>query len=602
MTIENAGGLTDALPALPGVYCFLRDDGECLYVGKAIHLKKRVKSYFQKAAPSPRIQLMLREATRLETTVTASEGEALLLENNMIKSRKPRYNILFRDDKSYPFVRLSRHPYPRLMFYRGDAKKEEADYFGPFPNSDAVKDTIDILQKVFQLRTCADSVLASRSRPCLLHAIGRCSAPCVNKIPPADYAATVEQARQLLSNGASLVVEQLQSKMADAVSKLRYEQAAVYRDQLKSLATIRGQYFNDEHESVNVDYIGVYCGGAQACVAVAMTRGGRRIGEQKWFPANVSGADATAVGDAFLTQHYLDLNLAPDKIYVNDVSDDWQASLPHLRGRLLRRPTGIAQTRIREAEYNARQAVTLQNSQQQARQDKLQLLAKRLRLAAAPARMECFDISHSGGEETIASKVVFDGGAPSRGDYRLFRIRDAKAGDDYAAIREAVTRSFRRALAGETPMADVVFIDGGVGQLGAARAALEALDAPADKLPPLFGVAKGAARKAGDETIIAADGEVIDLPPTDAALHLIQYIRDEAHRFAITSHRRRRDKKRARTSALDGVDGLGAAKRKRVMSYFGGLAALRAASAKDLAQVDGIGAQLAARIYQQLHR
>lgn len=622
MTIANHQLLLASLPNEPGVYCFLGDKDKPLYVGKASALKQRVGSYFRKSGSghnSPRIQLMLREAVQLETTITASEGEALLLENNLIKSLKPRYNILFRDDKSYPYLQITRHPYPRITLFRGSAKKQEADFFGPFPNSDAVRETIDILQRTFMLRTCTDSVFASRDRPCLLHSIKRCSAPCTNRITRNEYAAATGQARDLINSGTSGVVENLQSQMLAASDAQQFERAAVIRDQLGALAMIRSRYFADEQdEDKNADYIGIAYDGQRACVNVLMVRGGRRIGEKKWYPSNVADVDAAGIAEAFLWQHYSgDVADADDnrnslnsnaRIYINDEDKNLTAAFrgSHLQARLVCAPSGDAAARIKDAARNAELALSLHNTQATIRQQRLSRLCERLQLPAPPRRMECYDISHSMGEETIASKVVFENGAPNRKLYRLYKIKTAAAGDDTAAIGEVILRRFTRMkkeadnneVVDANTMPDLVFIDGGRGQLSAAQAAFaEAAVAP----PLLFAIAKGEKRQVGKETILAADGEVFQLPPTDEALHLIQAIRDEAHRFAISGHRRRRDKKRARTSALDGIDGLGEKKKNQIMQTFGGLAPLKAASIADLAKVNGIGPHLATRIYQKLH-
>ena len=600
MPIKDPRILIAALPPLPGVYRFQNADGKDLYVGKAINLKKRVSSYFQKTRQSPRIQLMLNAAATVETATAASEAEALLLENNLIKSLKPRYNILFRDDKSYPYLRLSKHAYPRLMYYRGDAKDDD-DYYGPFPDSAAVRETIDILQRVFRLRTCADGVLATRERPCLLAGIGRCSAPCINRISPQAYAADAEQARRLLNGGVSPTAAALKQRMEKAAQEQQFEEAAVARDQLRALAVVRSRHFAEDADAPDADYVGVHHDGRHACVNIIMLRGGRRVGEKRLFPHHADNADSGDVLRALLTQHYQ--KHAPTKIYLPQPPDDWPSLPPPLEGRVVAHPQGEARARVARAGENARHALAMYGAQRATRHERLNLLAKRLNLPQQPRRLECFDISHSMGEETMAARTVFEDGAPYRKDYRLYRIKTAAAGNDTAAMGEAVRRCYRRAVAENAPLPQVLFIDGGAGQVSAAKAALtEAFTDSASPPPPIIGVAKGEARRPGEETLVFEDGETMQLPRTDGALHLIQALRDEAHRFAGEGHRRRRDKKRSGSATLTGIEGVGPKKQRLLVSAFGGLTALRSASMAELVKITGIGPQLAARIYNSLHR
>lgn len=599
MPLKAVRSLIAALPTTPGVYRFQADGGTALYVGKAANLKKRVASYFQKKRQSPRIALMLDAACSLETIVTDSPAEALLLENNLIKSLRPKYNILFRDDKSYPLLKISAHAYPRLTFHRGAAKNGDA-CFGPFPDSAAVRGTIDILQQVFRLRTCADNVLSSRTRPCLLHGIGRCSAPCVNAIKPAEYAADVQQATRLLSGGASPVADSLRRRMEEAAEAQRYEEAAALRDRLRALTTVQSRHFAEDAAAPNADYVGVAHDGRRACVNIIMVRGGRRIGEKRLFPDNAAVGDAEKVMRAFLAQHYC-RQTPPAKIFPSVTPTDWRTAAPHLIKQMVARPRGQAAQHVAQAAANAKHALHMRDAQRAGRETRTETLQKRLNLPHKPRRLECFDISHSMGEEAVAARAVFVDGAPEKREYRLFRIKTATGGDDAAAMHEAVSRCYRRAVAENSPLPDALFIDGGGAQVAAAKQALAEtlMERPP---PPLFGVAKGAARKPGEETLICADGELLRLPATDDALHLIQALRDEAHRFAGEGHRRRRDKKRASSFVLDGIEGVGEKKRRQLMLAFGGLAALRAASAGELAKVSGVGAQLAGRIYQALHR
>lgn len=596
MAIARPERVVAVLPTLPGIYRFQDGKARALYIGKAKDLKKRVSSYFQKKQQPPRIAMMLQAAAAVDTIVTESEAEALLLENTLIKSLKPKYNILFRDDKSYPYLRLTKHPYPRLMFYRGSAKEEDADYFGPFPDSGAVRETIDILQRVFRLRTCTDSAMSTRTRPCLLHSIGRCSAPCTNYVAHASYAADAAQARGFLRGGIVRIERDMRRRMEDEAAAQRFEEAALLRDRLRALAVVRSRHFADNSGSgdcAEADYVGIHHDGSAACVNIVMVRGGRRVGEKRLFPDNSGGADAAQVAEALLAQYYR--RAAPAKIFIAPLPRG-QMLDARLRQRVVSKPRAREARRIANAAANARQALVSRRSQQGGRQRQLQQLRQRLRLEVAPQRIECFDVSHSMGEEVVAARAVFADGAPYKRAYRLYRIEGGN--DDYAAIGEAVFRCYRRAAAEEQPLPDLLLIDGGAGQVAAALAAFERLALPP---PPLFGVAKGAARRPGEESLVGGDGEVFRLPPTDPALHLIQAVRDEAHRFAVSAHRRRRDKKRSRSSALDGIEGIGAAKRRALLGYFGGLPALRAASAMELAKVDGIGRELAARIYRALH-
>ena len=558
-------------------------------MGKARNLKKRVSSYFQKTVHSPRIRLMLSEVGGLDTTVVASENEALLLENNLIKSLKPRYNILFRDDKSYPLLRLSGHVYPRLMFHRGVAVA--GDSFGPFPDSAAVRESIDIIQRVFRLRTCADSVFANRSRPCLLHAVRRCSAPCVNLISPSRYVADVAAARAFLRGDIKNISVNLSHDMEEAAKREEFETAAALRDCLRALTVVRAKHFSEDTHAPSADYIGVYHDGVAACVNVVMVRGGRRIGESRFFPENAAGNSEDETVTAFLLQHYRKIT-PPKKIFLREKpsAKELSAELTIVVAR------GEAKRRVAFAAENARHALTIKSTQKALRNARLLALAKRLQLSIPPKRMECFDISHSNGEETVAARVVFVDGLAIPAEYRKYKII-TDGGGDTAAIGEAVRRCYRRAVAEKTSLPDLLLVDGGVGQVRAARNALRAVG---DFPFPVMGVAKGPLRKVGEETLITESGEVMRWPASDPALHLIQEVRDEAHRFAVVGHRKRRDKKRG-TSLLDCVDGIGRKKRRQLIVYFGGLNGVIAAGEEELAKIEGIGGRLAERIYRMLH-
>jgi excinuclease ABC subunit C len=580
----NHKAVITQIPPLPGVYRFVDSGGAPLYVGKAANLKKRVTSYFQKTRLSPRIRLMLTVVHNVEVTVTASDNAALLLENNLIKSLKPKYNILFRDDKSYPFLRLTRQPYAQVLHYRGVAGDD--DCFGPFPDSDAVRKTIDMIQRLFRLRTCADTVFANRTRPCLLYGIGRCSAPCVNRITPAHYASDVASARALLTGDSRTVERDLRTRMEKAAEEEDFERAAVLRDRLRALAVLRERHFVDDRKTPNADYVGACCDEHGACVNVVMVRGGRRVGERRFFPVHAAGATESEVLAAFIAQHYG--STSPPKI----VLSHRPTSLPlPLASAVIRSPRGESKMRAQQAATNARLALALQRSHQLAAADKMQALADRLTLAKVPRRIECFDISHSMGEEPVASRVVFVDGAAQTAEYRRYKIA-AAGGDDCAAMHEAVRRCYRRAVSENAVLPDLLIIDGGVGQVRAAQAALQ--EVPTTIF--LLGVAKGAARKAGEETLIMADGEVMQLPPDDPALHLLQAVRDEAHRFAVDGHRKRRDKKR-RVSTLEDIEGVGPQLRRRLLQHFGGLRGLKAAGEGELIKIEGVGVQMARRIY-----
>ena len=575
------------LPSVPGVYQFLSAAGKTLYVGKARNLKKRVSTYFNKKGHSPRICLMLSQVSGLKTTVVASENEALLLENNLIKSLKPRYNVLFRDDKSYPLLRLSAHPYSRLMFYRGAVV--DGDSFGPFPDSAAVRESIDIIQRVFRLRTCADSVFSNRSRPCLLHAIKRCSAPCVNLISPVRYAADVSAARAFLQGDIKNISKKLKHDMEDVAAREDFETAAALRDCLRALVVVRAKHFSEDRLVPEADYIGVHHDGTAACVNVVMVRGGRRIGEKRFFPNNVAAGDTEGTLAAFLSQHYHHTP-PPKKIYVSAKPLEVSGVLPIIVAR------GEAKKRITFAAENARHALAMKRTQKASCHARLVAVALRLQLAQPPQRVECFDISHSSGEAITAARVVFEEGLRKTAEYRKYKI-SAKEGGDTAAIYEAVYRCYRRVVAEKTPLPDLLLIDGGIGQVRAARKALGVVGGITFML---VGVAKGAARKVGEEKLILEDGEVLCLPAFDSALHFIQEVRDEAHRFAVVGHRQRRDKKR-HSSVLEDVEGIGRKKRRQLISHFGGLGGLAAAGEAELVKIDGIGRQLAGRIYQALH-
>ena len=589
------------LPHLPGVYRMLNGAGEALYVGKALDLKKRVASYFQKAGGlSPRIQLMLAQVTAVETIVTRSEAEALLLEHNLIKTLTPRYNILFRDDKSYPYLVLTGHRFARLGFHRGSLDKRHR-HFGPFPNAGAVRDSIQLLQRAFRLRTCADTVFSNRSRPCLLHQIRRCTAPCVGLISESNYAEDVGSAILFLSGKEDEVIDRLASRMDAAAGGMRYEEAAIFRDQIAALRKVREkQFVSGEGDDADV----IACGRAAGvvCVNLVMIRGGRHLGDKNFFPRNADDSDPQQVLEAFVPQHYLE-HAVPSQIVLGAKLDagPLKRLLSERAGRKVSIHANPGGTRrvwlemaTRNAQFGAAQALGSQATQE----TRLAALQQALDLPENAQRIECFDVSHTLGEATVGSCVVYDKAAMQKGEYRHYNIAGIEPGDDYGAMREVLTRRYRKIVAGEGKVPDLVLIDGGKGQLAVASGVFAELGL---NDVALVAVAKGPERRPGQEQLIAAGGgQPLALGADHPALHLIQQIRDEAHRFAIQGHRARRGKARS-GSTLEKISGIGAKRRQRLLARFGGLRGLLAASIDELAQVEGISRTLAEKIHRELH-
>ncbi|WP_371926426.1 excinuclease ABC subunit UvrC [Chromobacterium sp. IIBBL 290-4] len=587
------------LPSLPGVYRMLGEDGKVLYVGKAIDLKRRVSSYFQKNDLSPRIRLMVRQINSIETTVTRSEAEALILENNLIKALAPRYNILFRDDKSYPYLMFSGHDFPQMAYYRGEPKKPN-QYFGPYPNSYAVRESIQILQKVFRLRTCEDAVFANRSRPCLLYQIKRCSGPCVEHISKQEYAADVASAVAFLNGRQSELIDELTRRMMAAAEEMAFEQAAELRDQIQALARVQEKQFVASNQSQqDCDVVAAVLRDGVPCVNLVMIRGGRHLGDKSHFPVGGEADSAQEILEAFLAQHYQHAGV-PAVLIVNGVLDE--AILEFLLARAGRRvqvvsnPIGERRVWLEMAEKNADLAIMQRLGSKATQNQRLARLSEVLELEDA-ARFECFDISHTMGEATVASCVVYDKGGMQPTEYRRFNITTAAPGDDYAAMREVLTRRYGKLAEGDGRLPDAVFIDGGKGQVGVA---LEVLGELGLSLP-IVGIAKGEERKPGLETLILPYlQKTLNLRQDDPALHLIQTVRDESHRFAITGHRAKRAKART-ASTLEEIPGIGAKRRQQLLTRFGGLRGVVAASLDDLAQVEGISRTLAEKIYNALH-
>ena len=602
----NLKSFLSDLPHLPGVYRHLDAAGEVMYVGKARDLKKRVSSYFQKNLASPRIAQMVSKVARLEVTVTRSEAEALILENNLIKSLKPRYNILFRDDKSYPYLLITGHEWPRIAYYRG-ATNKRGQYFGPFPNAWAVRETIQILQKVFRLRTCEDTVFANRSRPCLLHQIGRCSAPCVGAIKAQEYERDVQRAVRFLNGEAKEVMGEIEARMQQAAGELRFEEAAALRDQMGSLARVLHQQTMENTSGEDTDIIAVAVAGGKVCVNLAMVRGGRHLGDKPFFPTHAEGEAAPQVLEAFIAQHYTDNAMPPVLVCSHALPDpDLINLLIEQAGgrpsRLLTRPQGARRSWLEQAGKNAEMALARALTESGARAGRTLALAEALDLdtdeAALDAlRIECFDISHTAGEATQASCVVFEHHDMQPSLYRRYNIAGITPGDDYAAMRQVLTRRFAKVADGDAQMPGLVLIDGGKGQVEVARKVFVELGLD---IQTLVGVAKGEGRKVGLETLVFADERPpVALGGESAALMLIAQVRDEAHRFAITGMRARRAKTR-NVSRLEEIEGVGARRRQRLLARFGGFSGVASASIEDLASVDGISQDLAERIYEAL--
>jgi excinuclease ABC subunit C len=585
----------------PGVYRMLGGAGEVLYVGKAKDLKKRIASYFRSNVSSARIRSMVGQIRNIEVTVTRTEAEALLLESNLIKEHRPRYNVLLRDDKSYPYILVTGHRFPRLTFHRG-ARKPGGRYFGPYPSAGAVRETLNLLQKLFLVRQCEDSFFQNRSRPCLQYQIKRCTAPCVGYVDEMTYRQDVEHAVQFLEGKSEAVIRDLVVRMEQASERLAFEDAARYRDQITRLRQISEQQYISGAGG-DVDIIACHQASGQACVQVFFVRGGHHLGNKALFPSVPEDTSAEELISAFLAQYYL-IREVPAEVILSHAPEDAEVLtevLGERRGRGVSLTWNVRGERARwleMAERNAELALRTRLASRAGMRERLDALAEALDLDEPPSRMECFDISHTHGELTVASCVVFDAEGPVKSDYRRFNIEGITPGDDYAAMRQALQRRYTRLKEGEGRLPDVLFIDGGKGQV---RQALEVLEELQVQGVSVVGVAKGMDRKPGLETLVLSDSEhPTILPPGSSALHLIQQIRDEAHRFAITGHRQRRAKART-TSPLEQIPGMGPKRRQQLLKHFGGLRGVSRAGVAELSKVPGISRKLAQQIYDSFH-
>lgn len=588
----------------PGVYRMFDDEARLLYVGKAKNLKKRLSSYFRKTGQAPKTAALVARIAQIETTITANETEALLLEQTLIKEWRPPYNILLRDDKSYPYVFLSDGEFPRLGIHRG-AKKAKGRYFGPYPSALAIRESLSLLQKTFLVRQCEDSYYKNRTRPCLQYQIKRCKGPCVGLVSPQEYAEDVRHSVMFLDGRSNALSEELSANMEKASMALEFERAAELRDQIALLRRVQDQQ-SMEGGTGDVDVVAVMLTPGGACVHLISVRGGRVLGSKNFFPQVAIEEEGGDVLMAFLAQYYLgnaerDL---PSELIVNVQHEDFATlieAIESLRGRSLSISLRVRGTRARWQQLavtNAEQALAARLANRQHLAERFEALAAVLEMDEPPQRMECFDISHSSGEATVASCVVFGPEGPLKSDYRRFNIEGVTAGDDYAAMHQALTRRFSKIKDGEGKLPDVLLVDGGKGQLAMAREVLQELAVP-DLI--LLGVAKGTTRKPGLEVLYLNDAEhEFTLPGNSPALHLIQQIRDESHRFAITGHRARRGKTR-RTSTLEEVAGIGPKRRRELLNHFGGLQELSRASAEEIAKAPGISKKLAELIYDTLH-
>lgn len=587
----------------PGVYRMIAADGEVLYVGKARNLKNRVSSYFSGSkSQAAKTMAMVAQIANIEVTVTASETEALLLEYNLIKRHRPRFNVTLRDDKSFPYLYVTtQQDYPRISFYRG-GRKLPGRFFGPYPNARATRETVLLLQKLFLLRPCSDTFFANRSRPCLQYQIKRCSGPCVSLISVENYAQDVADAIKVLEGRGAELIDDLAQRMEQAAQQLEFERAARLRDQINGIKAIHSTQSATRNLTEDIDAVALVSHGGDHCVSIVFVRGGRNLGSTNFFP-RAGLAEAGELLSGFLAQYYLGRD-APGEILINQPIEDadlLEATLSQRLERTVRIRSGVRGVRARWLEMartNAELGLTMRRATEATTAEQLQAVAEVFGLSAPPRRMECFDVSHTMGERTVASCVVFSEQGPLKSDYRRFNIEGLAPGDDYGALRQALSRRYARIKRGEAPLPDLLLIDGGPGQLAEAVRVLKELEIEG---VCVAGVAKGADRRPGQERLFLAGEEQPRILAADSpALHLIQRIRDEAHRFAITGHRQRRAKARTH-SVLETVPGLGPRKRRELLRQFGGLQGVLRAGIDDLAKVHGIGRKLAQSIHDTLH-
>ena len=594
----------DSLTQRSGTYQMMDSDGAVLYVGKAKNLKKRVSSYFRKSGISAKTSALVKRISDIDITVTETETEALILEQNLIKKHRPAFNILMRDDKSYPYILLTdKDQWPRLSFHRGP-KKQQGTYFGPYPSVNSVRESMSLLQRVFKVRQCEDSFFKNRSRPCLQYQINRCSGPCVDLATEEDYQTSVELTRKYLEGKSDEITKQLEQQMDRASNEMQYERAAEIRDQIKALRQVQAQQVIEKGRGI-IDVIAASLERGQACIHILYIRQGRILGSRSFYPKIQLSETVEDLLSEFLPQIYLNghgRSDIPKEIITSNSfegADALTKALEHLINRSVKIKHSVRGARAKWMELAARTA----NLNLQARllstqtiNQRFESLKETLGFESTPERIECFDVSHSSGESTVASCVVFDSNGPVKNDYRKFNIKGVKANDDYAAMQQALERRYKRLVNGEGQIPDILLIDGGKGQLSVAKTALAELGVVG---VTIIGVAKGTTRKAGFETLIFAETGHVITDPDQAALHLIQQIRDEAHRFAITGHKQRRDKKR-RTSALEGIPGVGPKRRRDLLKHFGGIVEVKKASVADLMKVSNINKQVAESIYAEL--
>lgn len=588
-------------PNLPGIYRMMNGKNEIIYIGKAKDIKKRVASYFGKNHSSPRTKMMVSNIHSIEFTVTNTEAEALILENNLIRNHMPRYNVIFRDDKSYPYLKISGDQFPRISFHRGIQKKDQ-NYFGPFPNSPAVRDSIKLLQKVFLLRTCENSVFRNRSRPCMEHQIQRCSAPCVNLISEQDYKEDIDQAMLFLNGKDTKVINSLSEKMSYFAEKNEFERAAVFRDRIQSLRQVRLKQFVSDFSENDADIIAIEEKAGIYCVNLVMIRNSKHLGDKSFFPKGAVDSQDNNILEIFIAQYYNEKSPPPVVIIEKKVNKSLLEKFFELKKyrkiKIITRLTKEKRMWMEMAKKNALINISQQSNEKLSFKNKVEAFTKLLNIDSTKNRIECFDVSHMMGEGTVASCVVFDKNGIQKKDYRKYNIKNNKPGDDYGAMREVLERRYTKMINTEAIKPDVVLIDGGKGQLGVAKKVMSELG-----LTDIFlvGVTKGEKRKSGDETLYMANGDILEnIDTNNVGFQLIIQIRDEAHRFAITGHRARRKKSRF-TSSLEEIEGIGQTKRRNLLVYFGGIQGIKEANIPELLLVEGINVKLAENIYNYFH-